>query len=81
MRGRRGENEERMRREEVENRAAIGRVYGRWEVIGVERGKKGLEWVCRCECGKVRRQKIWNVRSGRSEMCKECSGRLRRKER
>ena len=70
-----------MRREEVENRAAIGRVYGKWEVIGVERGKKGLEWVCRCECGKEKRQKIWNVRSGRSVMCKKCSGKLRRKER
>lgn len=55
-------------------------MYGRWEVIGVERGKKGLEWICRCECGKEKRQKIWNVRSGRSVMCKECSGRLRRKE-
>lgn len=69
-----------MRREEVENRAAIGRVYGKWEVIGVERGKKGLEWVCRCECGEEKRQKIWNIRNGRSVMCKKCSGKLRRKE-
>lgn len=71
---------EKMRKEEKDNREAIGRVYGMWTVIGVERGKKGLEWICRCKCGEERRQKIWNVRSGRSEMCKKCSGRKRRKE-
>lgn len=69
-----------MRKEEIENRGAIGKVYGRWTIIGVERGKKGLEWICRCECGEEKRQKIWNVRSGRSEMCKKCSGKQRRKE-
>lgn len=69
-----------MRREEEENRGAIGQVYGEWTVIGIVRGKKGLEWVCRCKCGEEKRQKIWNVRSGRSRMCKACSGRLRRKE-
>lgn len=69
-----------MRKEEIENRRAIGRRYGSWEVIGIEKGKKGTEWVCRCICGEIRRQKIDNVRSGRSRMCKKCSGRLRRRE-
>lgn len=71
--------EREMRKEEKENRGAIGREYGEWTVIGIERGKKGLEWICRCRCGEIKKQKIWNIRSGRSEMCKKCSGRRRRK--
>ena len=69
-----------MRKEEIENRNAIGKRYGEWEVVGIERGKKGLEWVCRCRCGEVKRCKIDNIRSGRSKMCKACSGKRRRKE-
>lgn len=69
-----------MRKEERENREAVGRRYGEWEVIGIERGKKGLEWLCRCKCGEIKVQKIWNVRSGKSKKCKKCSGRERRKE-
>lgn len=77
---RRREKKREMRKEERENRESIGRRYGKWTVIGVERGKKGLEWICRCECGEIKKQKIWNIREGRSEMCKACSGKLRRKE-
>lgn len=69
-----------MRVEEKEHREAIGKEYGRWTVIGIERGKKGLEWICRCKCGEEKRQKIWNIKSGKSVMCKKCSGKERRKE-
>ena len=69
-----------MRKEEIENRGAVGKVYGEWEVVGVVRGKKGLDWVCRCSCGREKQCKIDNIRNGRSRMCKACSGRRRRKE-
>ena len=61
-----------------ENDKMIGNRYNKWEVIGWERGKKGIEWVCRCECGEVKVQKVDNVKSGRSRMCKRCSVRERR---
>ena len=42
--------------------------------------KKGIEWICKCKCGNIKRQKVDNIKSGRSKMCKVCSSELRKKE-
>lgn len=63
----------------------VGERYGKWEVIGWKEEKRGekrkdIKWICRCECGEEKEQKVDNIISGRSMMCKKCSGKSRRKE-
>lgn len=62
------------------NDKAIGERYNNWEIVGYKQGKKGLEWVCRCRCGEERVQKVDNIKSGRSKMCKKCSVKKRKGE-
>lgn len=64
-----------------ENDKWIGRKINEWTIEGsVSRKGEGIKWICRCSCGREKEQKAWNVKSGKSRMCKACSGRLRRKE-
>ena len=62
------------------NKDYVGEKINDWEIIGWEIGKKGIEWICKCKCGNIKRQKVDNIKSGRSKMCKECSSKLRKKE-
>lgn len=62
------------------NKDYVGEKINDWEIIGWEKGKKGVDWICKCKCGKIKKQKVDNVKSGRSKMCKECSSKLRKKE-
>lgn len=62
------------------NKDYVGEKINDWEIIGWEKGKKGIEWICRCKCGRIRKQKVDNIKNGRSKMCKVCSSQLRRKE-
>ena len=61
------------------NKDYVGEKINDWEIIGWEKGKKGVDWICKCKCGKIKKQKVDNVKSGRSKMCKECSSKLRKK--
>lgn len=62
------------------NKDYVGERINDWEIIGWKIGKKGIEWICKCKCGNIKRQKVDNIKSGRSKMCKECSSKLRKKE-
>ena len=64
-----------------ENNKYVGKKYGKWTVVDWVMTEKGVAWICECECGKRVQQKVWNVKSGRSTMCKECSVKERRKRR
>ena len=56
----------------VDNKSFVGEKFNDWEVIGRESGKKGVDWNCRCKCGFVKKQKVDNIKRGRSKMCKKC---------
>lgn len=62
-----------------DNKKAIGMKYNDWEVIGWQRGKKGIEWICRCKCGTEKVQKVDNIKNGRSKMCKKCYSESKKK--
>lgn len=64
----------------VDNKNFIGEKYNKWEVIDWIEGKKGIEWICRCECGEIKKQKVDNIKNGRSKMCKKCSNKEKEKE-
>ena len=59
-------------------------MYGKrindWTVVNYLLTEKGVMWVCECKCGRLKKQKVWNVKSGKSRMCKWCSAKLRKKE-
>lgn len=57
----------------MDNRSYVGEKINDWTIIGYVKGKKGYEWICRCKCGKEVVQKVDNIKSGRSKMCRECS--------
>jgi len=50
----------------------IGRKINDWKIVGVVSTPKGIAWMCECKCGRVKQQKVWNVKSGKSKMCREC---------
>lgn len=62
------------------NKDYVGKRINDWTIIDWEKGKKGIEWICRCKCGRIKKQKVDNIKNGRSKMCKVCSSQLRRKE-
>lgn len=58
----------------------VGKEINDWKILDYVIGKNGIEWMCECKCGRIKKQKVWNVTSGKSRMCKACSAKLRRKE-
>ena len=65
----------------MSNKDFIGKKFNDWEVIDWEIGpKKEVEWICRCKCGNIKKQKVDNIKNGRSKMCKECANKKRKKE-
>ena len=62
------------------NKDYVGKRINDWYVIDWERGAKGIEWICKCKCGRIKKQKVDNIKNGRSKMCKVCSSELRKKE-
>lgn len=64
------------------NKDYVGEKFNDWEIIGWTMGerKKEIEWICKCKCGKIKQQKVDNIKNGRSKMCKECSAKARKKE-
>lgn len=61
------------------NKEYVGERYNDWEVIDWIQREREVKWICRCKCGNIKEQKVDNIKSGRSKMCKACSGRKRRK--
>ena len=55
-------------------RAEIGKIYGRWTVIG-EAKSKGHQrrWKTKCECGNESSVQYWNLWKGHSTQCKKCA--------
>jgi hypothetical protein len=64
----------------MKNKEYIGQKINKWQIIDFEQDEHGGKWLCRCECGKEKWQKVCNVKNGKSKMCKECSGKARKKE-
>ena len=62
------------------NNEWVGRKINEWKILDYIITEKGIKWVCECKCGRIKTQKVYNIKSGRSKMCKVCSGELRRKE-
>lgn len=47
----------------------VGKVYGLWTVLGVDRSGKGHKLRCRCECGTEKLVDAITVRNGASKSC------------
>lgn len=47
----------------------IGQTFTRLTVIGRDVTKKGVYWLCRCECGKVVSVRAYNLTSGSTKSC------------
>ena len=62
------------------NKEYVGEKFNDWTVIDWVKGEKGIEWICKCKCGEIKRHKVDNIKNGRSKMCKKCSAALRKKE-
>lgn len=59
----------------MKNQNAIGEKYNHWTVIDVVMNEKRheYEWICMCDCGNIVQQRTYNVKSGKSKQCRECS--------
>lgn len=62
------------------NKNYIGMQINKWTILDFEQDKHGGKWLCRCECGTEKWQKVCNIKNGKSKMCMKCSGKDRRKE-
>lgn len=58
----------------------VGKKINEWKIVDYVLTERGIKWVCECKCGRIKVQKVDNIKSGRSRMCKVCSGRLRRRD-
>ena len=65
----------------IKNDDFIGKRFNHWTVIGTHYNseRKETEWVCRCDCGKVVVQRVWNVKNGKTKQCYDCLKRKRKK--
>lgn len=59
----------------MKNQNAIGEKYNHWTVIDVVMNEKRheYEWICMCDCGNIVQQRTYNIKSGKSKQCRECS--------
>jgi hypothetical protein len=46
-----------------------GQRFGRWQVLEIVGYKKGVYWLCRCDCGNVKEVRSDRLRDGRSTSC------------
>ncbi len=51
----------------------LGEVFGRWTVIG----REARHCLVRCECGATSRALPFDLRNGKTRMCRDCKYRLR----
>lgn len=64
----------------MSNKNFVGYKFNDWEVIDWVIGdRKEVEWICKCKCGRIKQQKVDNIKNGRSKMCKECAREKARK--
>lgn len=54
--------------------AIAGEVYGEWTLINFSRMKEnqGQFWVARCSCGFEGERQLCQIRSGKTNKCREC---------
>lgn len=64
----------------MKNEYYIGKKINKWEIIDYKKDEHGGKWLCRCECGEKKWQKVYNIKNGKSKMCKKCSSQARKKE-
>lgn len=64
----------------MKNKDYIGIKINKWTIIDFEQDEHGGKWLCRCECGEEKWQKVCNIKNEKSRMCKKCSNKLRKKE-
>ena len=62
------------------NDSYVGRKINEWTIVDYVLREKGVAWICRCKCGKEVEQKVWNIKSGKSKMCRECRIKKEREE-
>ena len=63
----------------MNNRDYIGNTVNNWTILDFEQDKHGGKWLCRCTCGEEKWQKVYNVKNGKSKMCRKCSSKKRNK--
>lgn len=64
-----------------ENNEWVGRKINEWTIVDYVNTPKGVAWVCECKCGRIKTQKVWNIKSGKSKMCRACRDKAKREER
>jgi hypothetical protein len=48
----------------------VGQTFGRWKVITLAREKRPpTKWVCKCECGSIRKVRAGSLLNGRTQSC------------
>ena len=59
----------------------VGHKYGKWTVFAKATeiyGTGSSMWWCKCQCGKVQKLPIGNLRAGLSKQCRACAGKQKR---
>ena len=41
----------------------VGKKVNDWKIVDYYINEKGVMWVCECKCGRIKKQKVWNVKS------------------
>ena len=62
------------------NNEWVGRTVNDWKIVDYVIEEKGVAWICECKCGRIKKQKVWNVKSGKSKMCRACRDKISREE-
>jgi hypothetical protein len=50
----------------------VGEVFGRWTVVsrGEYVTRRGMMWLCRCQCGAIRCRRADNLKAGTTKSCR-----------
>jgi hypothetical protein len=50
----------------------IGQTFGRWTVVshGEYVPRRGMMWLCRCQCGAIRCLRADNLKAGTTKSCR-----------
>jgi len=48
----------------------VGQTFGRWKVVALAQGKRPpTKWVCKCECGSIRKVRAGSLLNGHTQSC------------
>jgi hypothetical protein len=55
-----------------------GQKFGFWTVTGRATARGAVRWNIRCQCGRERTERTWQLKSGTTKSCKSCAMKLRK---